>query len=198
MESDETKFVTNIPVIVKQAEERIGKDVKVPAFRRHASGSLSAANKYMYVPADFIAPHYLSVTTLAGDTTPVEKKDESFIVACYPASSTTGLPKFYAIKDDTTVLLGPTPDLSYTVDLHYYYKAASIVTAGSSWLGTMAESVLLSACLVQSAIFLKSTADLLTMYQAQYKEAIAALKLTSYDMIVDSDEYRPSLGAGGV
>ena len=175
VESDEATFVAEIPNIVKQAEDRILKSVQLPEFRKNVTGVTAASDQYLGIPTDF-----LSVYSLAVDNTGYEFllfKDVSFIREAYPLNTTEGVPKYYSIFDDTYFLLAPTPDGIYNVEMHYFYKPASIVTASTSWLGTNAPAVLLWGCILEAQTFLKGDADELQTAESRYESALANLKL---------------------
>ena len=87
------------------------------------------------------------------------------------------------------MILGPTPDLAYTMELHYYYYPASIVNTGTSWLGTNFESVLLYGSLREAYTYLKGEADLMQNYEAKYQEALGQLKRLG-DGLDRQDAYR--------
>ena len=176
VESDETTFVTNLPNIITQAEDRILKDVQLPDFRKNVTGSLTSGNEYLSAPTD-----YLGFYSLAVDNSGYEyllNKDVNFIREAYPVSTVTGVPKYYAVFDETTIIVAPTPNASFTVELHYFYKPESITVSstGTSWLGDNAENALLYGCLVEAYTFLKGDTELLQLYVAQYGEAIGRLK----------------------
>jgi len=78
--------------------------------------------------------------------------------------------------DQNSYILGPTPDASYSMELHYFYYPQSIVTASTSWLGTNFSSVLLYGSLLEAYTFMKGEADVLAQYQKRYDEAMAQLK----------------------
>jgi len=173
-ESSETSFVNNMPVIVKQAEERILKSVQLPVFRKNVTGITSTGNKYLAVPSD-----YLSSYSLAIDNSGYEYlifKDTNFIREAYPDASSQGTPKAYSVFDINYFLLGPTPDATYNVELHYFYRPESIVDAGTSWLGDNAENALLYGCLVEAYTYLKGDADLMQLYAQRYAEALGRLE----------------------
>jgi len=173
-ESSETSFVSNLPIIVKQAEERILKSVQLPVFRKNVTGATSSGNKYLAVPSD-----YLSSYSLAIDNSGYEYlifKDTNFIREAYPVDSTQGAPKVYSVFDVDYFLLGPTPDATYNVELHYFYRPTSIVDAGTSWLGDNAENALLYGCLLEAYTYLKGDADLMQLYAQRYSEALGRLE----------------------
>jgi len=174
-ENDETTFVSNIPVFVRQAEERINRAVQIPDLRRNVTGSLTASNRFLAQPSDFLSVFSLAVVDGDGDYEFLLPKDVNFIREAFPSQSTEAKPQYYGIFDDDTFILAPTPDDSYTVQLHYYYDPPSIVSAGTSWLGDNAETALLYGSLIEAYTFMKGETDLINLYTARYNEAIAQL-----------------------
>jgi hypothetical protein len=175
VESDEETLVSQIPNIIQQAEDRIIKSVQLPDFRKNVTGIVTGSNQYLGIPTDF-----LSVYSLAVDNTGYEYllfKDVSFIREAYPQDSVTGVPKFYSIFDDQYFLLAPTPDTNYAVELHYFHKPESIVTAGTSWLGTNAPAVILWGSILEAQTFLKGDPDEMATAKEQYESALLNLKM---------------------
>ena len=176
-ETTESSFVANIPTFVQVAEERIYNTVQLPAVRKNVTGTMTAGNKYLSLPDDWLANFSLAVVTpVTLAQTFLINKDVNFIRECYPAPSTSGVPQYYAIFDDNSLIVGPTPDVSYSVEMHYYYYPESIVTAGTSWLGDNFESVLLYGSLREAYLYQKGEADVTTYYENKYLEALNLLK----------------------
>lgn len=195
-ENTETTFVSQIPLFVRQAEERIHRSVMIPELRRNATAATTAGNQYLARPSDFLSVFSLAIVDGDGDYTYLIDKDVNFIREAYSSSSSLGVPKYYAQFDgdranDSTqgnFILGPTPNASYIVELHYYYDPPSIVSSSTSWLGDNAEAVLLYGCLIEAYTFMKGEADLIAQYEARYKEALAQLNVVG--IRGRRDEYR--------
>lgn len=167
-----------IATFVQQAEQRIYNIVQMPAFRKNVTGGLTTGNKYLATPADWLSTFSLAVINSANEYHYLLNKDVNFIRESYPDTDAAfyGEPQYYAIFDDNTFILGPTPDENYAVELHYFYYPASITTAGTSWLGDNFDSVLLYGALLEAATFMKSEADVISVYKSRYDEAMAELK----------------------
>ena len=121
--------------------------------------------------------------TFQGDFTYLLNKDVNFIREVYPIPQNTGQPKYYAIfgplssnVNELSFLVGPTPDMAYAAELHYYYYPPSIVDAGTSWLGDNFDSVLLYGALVEAYTYMKGEQDMMLLYDTKYKEALMLLK----------------------
>ena len=193
-QNEETSFVSNIPTFVQQAEERINRSIMLPELRKNATATMTAGNKYVARPSDFLSVFSFAVVDAAGDYSYLLDKDVSFIREAYPSSGTQAIPKYYAQfdgdydTDEGNFILGPTPDANYDVELHYYYDPPSIVTSGTSWYGTNAESALLYGSLIEAYTYMKGEADLIALYTTRYSEAMG--NLTGIDIRSNQDEYR--------
>jgi len=176
VESNETSFVNNLALIIKQAEDRILKNTQLPVFRKNVTGSLEVGVQYLASPQDFLSAYSLAVDNSGYDY--LLFKDVNLIRQIYPENTSTGTPKVYGIFDENYFIVGPTPDQAYDVELHYFHKPESITTSvtGESWLGTNAESTLLYGCLVEAYTYLKGDADLMQLYMQKYAEAIQRLE----------------------
>jgi hypothetical protein len=198
-ENTETDFVANIPVFVQQAEQRIYNTVQFPSLRKNVTGVTTASNKYLACPSDFLAVYSMAVvdgTLATGDYEYLLNKDVNFIRQAYPKASDTGAPKYYALfgpqstnDAELTFILGPTPDGSYPVELHYYYYPESIVTATTTWLGDNFDSVLLYGSLVEAYTYMKGEQDMMALYNGKYQEALALAKRLG-DGMERQDAYR--------
>jgi hypothetical protein len=123
-------------------------------------------------------------------------KDVNFIRQAYPQPTDTAIPKYYALfgpqsndVNELSFILGPTPDATYVVELHYYYYPESIVTAGTTWLGDNFDSVLLYGSLVEAYTYMKGEQDMMALYNGKYQEALALAKRLG-DGMERQDAYR--------
>ena len=191
-----------LATFVQQAEQRIFNSLQFPSIRKNVTGSTSANNPYLTCPDDFLAPYSMAVIDTDGRYHYLLNKDVNFIREAYPiptGSGNTGRPRHYAIfgpyvvsqtvTNELSFILGPTPDASYNVELHYYYYPESIVTAGTSWLGDNFDSVLFYGALQEGYTFIKAEPDMLGRIDAQYKEALSLAKRLA-DGLERQDAYR--------
>jgi hypothetical protein len=180
-QNTESTFVTNLPTLIVQAENRIIKSVELPNFRQNVTGTLTSGNPYLSTPSDYLYPFSLAVLDSSNNYDYLLNKDVSFIREAYPTASTTGSPKFYAQFDDDTFIVAPAPDANLTVELHYFYIPQSITVAssGESWLGTNATDALLYASLVEAYTFMKGEPDIMANYEKRFEEALQRLTLES-------------------
>jgi len=197
--TENTFPTTDMNTFIKQAEQRIYNTVQFPSLRKNVTGVTTASNKYLACPSDFLAVYSMAVvdgTLATGDYEYLLNKDVNFIRQAYPRASDTGAPKYYALfgpqstnDAELTFILGPTPDGSYPVELHYYYYPESIVTATTTWLGDNFDSVLLYGSLVEAYTYMKGEQDMMALYNGKYQEALALAKRLG-DGMERQDAYR--------
>ena len=181
---ENTFDTTDMNTMIKQAEQRIYNTVQIANLRANVTGVISANNKYLSCPNDFLSVYSLAVyPTAGGNYIYLLNKDVNFIRDAYPNPATTGTPKHYAIFgpqsssiNELTFILGPTPNVSYNAELHYYYYPESIVTAGTTWLGDNFDSALFNGTMVEAITYMKGEPDLVKLYQDRYVQSIALLK----------------------
>lgn len=180
----ENTFPTaDMNTFIDQAEQKIYNSVQLPALRKNVTGNLTANNKYLACPSDFLSVFSLAVIDNVGEYSYLLDKDVNFIREAYPNPTSTGLPKFYAIfgtrlgnPTDLSLIVGPTPASSYAVELHYFYYPESIVTAGTTWLGDEFDSALLNGTLMEALTYMKGEQDMLQLYKMRFDESMFLLK----------------------
>ncbi len=194
--TENTFETAEMNTFIEQAEQRIYNSVQFPSLRKNVTGTITANNKYLSCPLDYLSTFSLAVVDATGAYEYLLNKDVNFIRQAYPQPTDTAIPKYYAlfgpnsaVANELSFILGPTPDATYTVELHYFYYPESIVTAGTSWLGDNFDSVLLYGTLVEAYTFMKGEADMMQLYDGKYKEALQLAKRLG-DGLERSDSYR--------
>ena len=191
-ENNETTFVTNLPVFIRLAEERILKNVQLSLFRKNATATIVQGSQYFACPSDFLAPFSLSFRSSDENKVFVDFKDPSFLQTYTPNSSTQGVPKYYSVFDIDNFLIAPTPNASYTGELHYYYRPQSLTAgadSGTTWLSINAEIALLYASLIEAYTFMKGEQDMMVLYNQKFQEALVGIKMLGEAKEV-TDEFR--------
>jgi len=191
-ENDETTFVTNLPVFIRAAEERILKNIQLTLFRKNVSASFTASNEYLASPTDFLAPFSLSYTDAEGDKEFLLFKDVNFIQDYNPDATDTGAPRYYAVFDINNFIIAPTPNSNYSVELHYYYRPESLTAgadSGTTWLSENATMAMLYGSLIEAYTFMKGEQDLVANYNQRFVEALTGMKMLG-EAKETTDEYR--------
>ena len=176
----ENQFETDVVnTFITQAEQRIYNSVHLPALRKNVTGTLTAGNKYLAIPSNWLATFSLAVINANNEYLYLLNKDVNFIRQSFPDTDSDfyGEPEYYAVFDNAAFIVGPTPDESYDVELHYFYYPESITTVvgGQTWLGDNFSSVLLYGSLLEAYTYMKGEQDVMAEYQKRYDDAMQLL-----------------------
>ena len=133
-QNDESTFVAEIPFFIQNAEERIFKVVDLEYFRKNATGVMTSGNKFLQKPSDWLANFSLSFVNSSSENVFLLQKDVNYLQEFHPNPSSTGTPRFYASFDVNNFILAPTPNSNFTVEVHYYYRPASLT---KEWNGSI-------------------------------------------------------------
>ena len=167
---------TIVDGFIRDAEFRIFREVDADYARVYATSNFTSSNRYILLPTD---THIVrSVQVINGSTrTFLDKRDTSFISE-YNNDGTTGEPKYYANWDDDNIVVAPTPDSNYEIQLNYIPSPPALSSSNTQTdLSKQAPDVLLYACLVEAYGYLKGPADMYNLYQNRYNEAIQSYAL---------------------
>ncbi len=179
---DELKLFT------QQAEQTIYNTVQIPALRKNQTGTLTLGNEYLTMPTDMLFVYSLAIVN-SSNYVYLLNKDVNFIREAYPNPDTTGTPVHYAVFDQTSLVVGPTPDANYSSEIHFGYYPESIVTAGTTWLGDEFDSALLNGALLEAIRFQKGEPDMVALYEKLYTQAVALLNNLGTGLLRE-DAYR--------
>ena len=177
-DNTETLFVSHLPDFIKASEERIFKSVDLDVFRKNVTSAVSLNDKFLTLPSDYLSSFSLQITT-AGSEDFLLHKDVNFLQEAYNGSVSTAKPRYYAQFDISNFIVAPTPNANYTVELHYYYRPASLTAgadSGTTWLSTNAPYALLFGSLVDAYIFMKGESDLIQQYEKRFMDQLTRLK----------------------
>ena len=194
--SENTFPTVDMNRFIEQAEQKIYNSVQLPSLRKNVTGVCTANNKYLSTPSDYLATFSLAVIDATGTYYYLLNKDVNFIREAYPSPTDTGLPLYYGLfgpqyssPNELSIILGPTPDSGYGMELHYFFYPESIVTAGTTWLGDNFDTALLNGTLMEAITYMKGEADMVAIYQGRYVESMALLKQLG-DAKEKGDSYR--------
>jgi hypothetical protein len=168
---------TIINGFIENAEFRILRDVDSDNNRKYATASVVVTQKYFNTPADLLVIRSLQVFNTNGAISFLDVRDMTFINE-YNQGNTTGIPKYYANWDEDTVIIAPTPDQAYTIQINYILKPTGLsANTATTYLSQQFPNGLLYACLVEAYGFLKGPQDMLQYYENRYKQAIEGFSL---------------------
>lgn len=193
-ETSEATFVGDIPKFIQTAETRIYNAVNLPVLRNNVTGALTVGNKYLSTPSGWLSTYSLAVV-VSGVYQYLLNKDVNFIREAFPDPTVLGAPTHYAQFDEDTLIIGPTPDLAYTSEMHYKAlpESITVATTGRTWLGDNFGDVLLYGSLREAYVFQKGEEDMMKAYNGLYEESLSYIKLVG-----DGEDRRDAYRSGQV
>jgi|TARA_R100000388_G_scaffold70130_1_gene50773 hypothetical protein len=177
-DNSETTFVNHLSDFIKASEERIFKNVDLELFRKNVTSAMTSSDKFLTIPNDYLSSFSLQITT-AGSEGFLLQKDVNFLQEAFDGSSSTGLPRYYAVFDINNFIVAPTPNSNYTIELHYYYRPTSLTAgadSGTTWLSTNAPFALLYGSLVEAYTYMKGEPDIMQQYEKRFNDQLVRLK----------------------
>ena len=178
VDNSETTFVNHLSDFIKASEERIFKSVDLEFFRKNVTSSMTSSDKFLTIPSDYLSSFSLQITT-AGSESFLLQKDVNFLQEAFDGSESTGLPRYYAVFDINNFIVTPTPNSNYSIELHYYYRPASLTAgaaSGTTWLSTNAPFALLYGSLVEAYTYMKGEPDIMQQYEKRFNDQLVRLK----------------------
>ena len=186
-ETDSNVLTTTIVNdFITQAELRIFREIDLDVFRSYEFATLTASNPFVALPGStpstmsFVryASIYQTTGATANERTRLLQKDVSYMNEYWPNRGNTGHPKYYAMWDQNTIYLAPTPNLAYNIELALNRNETGLSSTNTTtWVSQNAPQVLLYACLIEAFKYLKGPYDLLAQYDKSYQQALERLQI---------------------
>ncbi len=170
---------TLIGQFIRNIELDIAGKVDYDDTRKYSTSSFTANKRFLVTPADFLVIRSLQVfanTNITSARTFMEKRDTSFISE-YNGAGSTGQPKYYANWDDASIVVAPTPDQAYAVQLNYIVTPPNFTSTNVTYLSQYQESMLLHGVLTETFSYLKGPMDMYNLYKTKYNEETEAFAL---------------------
>ena len=195
METDSNVLSNSvINTFILMTENKILREIDLEIFRQNSIGSLTQGNRFLTMPSDILTHRYMLIKN-TNDNTEVflDFRDVSFLKEYWEDDQILGKPKYYAVWNETSFLLAPTPNAAYNVELGYIRKPPGLSASNqNTWLSVNAPEVLLYGCLVQAYSYTKGPLDMLGYFSNSYREALGGLGIEQQGRR-RRDEYRDGL-----
>jgi hypothetical protein len=158
------------------AENRIMRDIDLDVFKKEVTGTMTSGNKFLTTPTDLLTHRYLLLTSAGGEQIFLDFRDTSFMKEYWADGTDTGVPKYYAVWDQNTFYVAPTPSSNYAAELGYIYRPAQLSsTNNTTWISNNAPEALLYACLIQAYSYTKGPLEMLNFFEKSYAQALQGL-----------------------
>lgn len=168
--------------LIQNAELRIMRDVDTDANKRYAQAQVIASTRFIDTPQNALVIRSAQIVDSDGvgaseNREFLQWRDSSFMSEYNPTNA-TGVPKYYSWWDDDTIVLAPTPNATYTIQLNYILKPEGLSSTNTeTYISQQFPNGLLYACLVEAFSFLKGPNDLLQLYEGKYKQVLEGFSI---------------------
>ena len=160
---------TLIDQFIRNTELDIASKVDYDDLRKYATTSTISSQRYLSMPSDLIYLRSVQIIN-SGVRDFLEKRDTSFISEFNP-SETEAVPKYYANWDDQNIVLAPTPNSAYTIQINYIIDPPHFTSSNSTFLSTYQDQLLLYGVLAECFSYLKGPMDMYKLYLDKYNES---------------------------
>lgn len=167
---------TLLDQFIRQTELDIAGKVDYDDLRKYATSNFVTNQRYLSLPSDNVVIRSVQVFDGSGDRNFLEKRDTSFISE-FNNTGATGLPKYYAMWDDFNIVVAPTPDTTYQVQLNYIIDPPHFTSTNSTYVSSYQDGLLLYGVLSQAFSYLKGPMDMYNLYKSKYDTSIEAFAL---------------------
>lgn len=182
-----------INTFITMAENRILRDIDLDVFKKEVTGTMTTSNKFLTAPTDILTHRYLMLTDASNNQIFLDFRDTSFMKEFWADGSDTGTPKYYAVWDQNTFYVAPTPNANFAVELGYIYRPAQLSSTNTeTWVSINAPEALLYACLIQAYSYTKGPGEMLGFFDNSYKQALQGLGIEQQGRR-RRDEYRDGM-----
>ena len=167
---------------ILDAEFRILRDVDSDNNRRYVTATMISGQRFIDTPDDLLVVRSAQIIDSDGvdqadNRDFLKYRDTSFMSEFNPTGA-TGVPKYYGMWDQDTIVVAPTPNATYTIQLNYILKPAGLSSTNTTtYLSLQFPNGLLYASLIEAFSFLKGPNDLLQLYEGKYKQAIEGFSI---------------------
>ena len=168
--------------MIENVEFRILRDVDSDNNRRYATANVLTNTRFIDTPTNALVIRSAQIvdsdgTASADNREFLQFRDTSFMSEFNPTGA-TGVPKYYSMWDENTIVMAPTPNATYTIQLNYILKDPGLsATNTTTYLSTYFPNGLLYACLAEAYGFLKGPVDMLQLYDNKYVEAVKGFSI---------------------
>ena len=173
---------TIVDGIINDAEFRILRDVDSDNNKRYDTANLITSQRFINVPAGLLVVRSAQIVDSDGvgasdNREFLEYRDTSYMSE-FNSTGATGVPKYYGMWDEDTIVIAPTPNATYTIQLNYILKDPGLsATNTTTYISQNFPNGLLYACLVEAFSFLKGPNDLLQLYEGKYKQVLEGFSI---------------------
>lgn len=161
----DTNFNTMLPGMIDYAEQRMYRELDLQTTRiSDSTTSLSSGVRTFATPTDqgaFVVTEQFNVwsgssLSSAATRNPLTPVTKEYLDFAWPTSTNTGLPLYFAPLNQTTFIVGPTPDQPYVIEVIGTIRPTPLSAANSStFLTQNLPDLFIAASMVFGAAYMR-------------------------------------------
>lgn len=191
-------FQNILPRMIEYAELRIYRELDFLYTTTSATSLCTASSRSITLPTDIFIVNTANLITPSSATNPdlgtrntLTRVSLDFMNVVYPSASFTGVPKYYALLDDTAVKLAPTPASAYTVEFIGIYRPEPLSpTNTTTFITDNLPDLFLQACLVFGYEY-QQFPELMAQAEQQYQTLKLGLGLETLRQKAQAQSWTP-------
>ena len=194
-ENGSDEFLSSVPKMVNKAELRLTKDLDDYGLVSYTSVAVSSGKNIVSLPQGTRILKNFNIVSSGTKINLLQRTDE-FINDYWPVSASTGTPEYYARRDNTTVIVAPTPVSTISGQVVHISRPVTLASVTpNNYFSDFCYDALYNASMVEALLYMKNY-EPMSIYETRYKEALAALLNQSRRTRRD-DMQAPASPAGG-
>jgi len=182
-ENDSTEFATQVSTIIYKTELRMIKDLDDAGLNEYATISVSSGNAgtvSLNDRARVVRNVNYKVSTGTTVTNLLQRTVE-YVNDYWPVSASTGTPRYYTRRNNSSIKIVPTPVSALTVEIQTQSSPLPLASATgtsvtiSNYLSEYCYEALFAGCMVEATMYMKDW-NTLPVWQGEYQNAITTLR----------------------
>ena len=174
-ENDSSDFLTYIPKILNRAEERLTRDLDDYGLVSYTSVAVSSGVNLITLPSGTRVVKNFNVVSNGTRINLLQRTDE-YIRDYWPVSASTGTPEYYARRNNTTVIVAPTPVSTLNGEFAFISRPTTLAsTTPNNYFSDFCYDALFNASMIEAMVFMKNF-ELVSLFEGRYNEAVQSLR----------------------
>ena len=170
-ENSSSEFLAYIPNMVNRAEERLVKDIDDYGLVSYVSVAVSANNNIITLPTGTRVVKNFNIKDSGTKINLLLRTDE-FLNDYWPVSASVGTPKYYAKRNNTTVLIAPTAQNTYNGQVVLVSRPTTLSSVSeTNYFTDFCYDILFYATMIEAALFQKDF-QLAQLYEQKYGQLV--------------------------
>ena len=182
-ENDSTEFADQISYFVNRAEDRLIKELDDAGLDYYTTVTFTAANPTVSLPDGTLVVRNVNFkTSTSSNIITLLQRPYEYAIDYWPhASTSTGTPRYYSRKNNTSIYIVPTPASTLSGEISYVRRPLGLASATgtsattSNYFSEFCYNALFYACMIEASLYQKDF-QATQVWQGDYVNAVEGLR----------------------